>query len=100
MDVEAEIVTPGRERERRSASLPFFGALFAGTTVLAAAAVMGLMLFGKVLLISAVLTWVWPRVFSPDFTAWVFGTATVPYWKILLLCAIGTFGLRWLTKRS
>ncbi|OIO08304.1 MAG: hypothetical protein AUJ52_08480 [Elusimicrobia bacterium CG1_02_63_36] len=99
MDVEPEIVTPEQERERRSVSIPFFGAVFAGTTVLAAAAVMGLMLFGKVLLVSAVLSWIWPRVFSPDFTAWVFGTPTVPYWKILLLCGLGTFAVRWLTKK-
>jgi hypothetical protein len=100
MEVEAEIVTPGRERERASVSMPIFSALFAGGTVLAAAAVMGLMIFGKVLLVSAVLTWVWPRIFSPEFTAWVFGTTTVPYWKILLLCALATFAVRWLAKKD
>ncbi|PCI37946.1 MAG: hypothetical protein COB53_05485 [Elusimicrobia bacterium] len=100
MEVEAEIVTPGRERVQIDASVPFIGALLAGGTVIMAAAVMALMLFGKVLFVSAVLTWIWPQVFSPEFTSWVFGTATVPYWKILLLCSLATFAVRWLTKKS
>jgi len=99
-EIEAEIVPPHRERERVSASIPVAGALFAGGTVIAAAAVMALMIFGKVLLVSAIVTWIWPRVFSPEFTAWVFGTAVVPYWKILLLCLLATFSVRWLTKKS
>jgi len=73
--------------------------LSVGALLALCSAVMGLMLFGKVLLVSAVLSWIWPRVFSPDFTAWVFGTPTVPYWKILLLCGLGTFAVRWLTKK-
>jgi hypothetical protein len=49
-----------------------------------------LMLFGKALLAAALVWAMWPAVFSPEFTAWVFGAASVPYWKVFLLMVAGS----------
>ncbi|MBI5245479.1 MAG: hypothetical protein HY922_17580 [Elusimicrobia bacterium] len=61
------------------------GMAVAGLTLLAAVAVMLLLLFGKTLLLSALVSWLWPRIFSPDFTKVVFGVEQVSFWKVLLL---------------
>ncbi|MFH1725821.1 MAG: hypothetical protein ABII00_14515 [Elusimicrobiota bacterium] len=77
----------------------FWGALFAGGTTLAALGMMGLLLlFGRLILVSAAVTLLWPLVFSPEFTLWVFGADTVPFWKILLLLALAELALKWFRR--
>lgn len=79
---------PFQRIQVRSLSLGFWGALVAALVVLAAGAVMLLLLFGKVLLVSAAVSWLWPRFFSPEFTRWVFGTERLSFWKVLLMVFI------------
>lgn len=69
----------------RSMRIGPIGMAVAGLTLLAAVAVMLLLLFGKTLLLSALVSWLWPRIFSPDFTKVVFGVEQVSFWKVLLL---------------
>ena len=69
------------------------GAFLAGLTTLAAIGVGLLMLFGRSLLSAAVVVVLWPFIFSPDFTQWVFGSVNAPFWKLFLLMVIvGTLG--------
>jgi hypothetical protein len=68
-------------------SLGAVGAVLALLTMLAAVGFALLMLFGKALLAAALVTFLWPAVFSPEFTVVVFGTPSVPFWKIFLLLA-------------
>ncbi|MFC1679600.1 hypothetical protein ACFL2T_05260 [Elusimicrobiota bacterium] len=93
MDVDVEIVSPKRHRRRPSGfmwagPLGLFGALFAGGTAISAMLLVVLFLFGRILLVSAAVTLLWPAIFSPEFTLWVFGAAKVPFHKILLLFAL------------
>ena len=103
MEVDAEIVSPRRYRTARGAALHFrplglLGALLAGGTALSALAVMGLFLFGRVLLLSAVVTLVWPVVFSEPFTLWVFGAPTISFIKVLILFALAELLAGWIRK--
>ena len=53
---------------------------------IAAAFAVGFMaLFGRTLVAARVATVVWPVLFSPEFTGWVFGAPRVVFWKILVL---------------
>ena len=73
--------------------LGIVGAFLAGLTTLAAIGVGLLMLFGRSLLAAAVVTLLWPFIFSPEFTLWVFGSQAAPFWKLFLLMVIvGTLG--------
>lgn len=71
-------------------SLGFVGAILALLTMAAAFGFALLALFGKALLAAALVKVLWPMVFSPAFTAWVFGAEAVPYWKVFLLMVAGS----------
>ena len=96
--MEPEIIPPGpdagfegvRVRMAHVKSLGVIGALLA---LLALAAAVGfglLMLFGKALAAALIVKLLWPLVFGPEFTQMVFGSQTVPFWKIFLLLAAGS----------
>ena len=93
--VEPEIITQDDEdqSERRLKGVRFLG--LAGTalallTMLAAFGFGLLALFGTTLLSAVVVAILWPWIFSPQFTQWVFGTPSVPFWKLfLLMLAVG-----------
>lgn len=91
--VDAELVG-------QDAGLGLGGQFLAGLTVLAAGSAVLLWLFGKVLILSAAVSLIWPMVFSPDFTAWVFGEPTVSFWKILLLMFLAGTAARWFRRRT
>ena len=71
-------------------SLGLIGAFLALMTMLAAVSFGLVMLFGKALLAAALVKLLWPAVFSAEFTQVVFGTHTVPFWKVFLLLAAGS----------
>lgn len=71
-------------------SLGFIGAFLAMMTMLAAVGFGFLMLFGKALLASALVKFLWPVVFSDEFTLWVFGSESVPFYKVFLLMILGS----------
>ncbi len=71
-------------------SLGFVGAFLAMMTMLAAISFGFLMLFGKALLAALLVKFLWPAVFSAEFTQIVFGTYSVPFWKIFLLMILGS----------
>lgn len=71
-------------------SLGAVGAFLAMMTLLAAVGVSLLMLFGKALAAALLVKILWPSVFSAKFTAWVFGSESVPFWKVFLLLASGS----------
>jgi len=79
-----------RVRMAHVRSLGLIGAVLAMLTLLAAVGVSLLMLFGKALLAAALVTVLWPFVFSAEFTRWVFGYESVPFWKVFLLLAAGS----------
>jgi hypothetical protein len=86
--VEAEIMPPEHEPRIHVAGARapgWFGAVLALLTVAAAFAVGFMALFGRTLVAAIVASLVWPRLFSPEFTAWVFGARRVVFWKILVL---------------
>ncbi len=71
-------------------SLGLIGAVLALMTMAAAIGFGLVALFGKALL-AALLVWgLWPVVFSAEFTQWVFGAPSVPYWKVFLLTVLGS----------
>ena len=74
----------------------WLGKIAAALTFLTAAAVIAGLLFGKILFISAAATILWPMIFSAEFTRWIFGTATVPFWKILFIFTFMGFATRWI----
>ena len=94
--VEPEIISPhqdaGISGVRVSVahvkSLGVIGALLALLTMGAAVGVGLLMLFGRSLLAAAVVVLLWPFIFSAEFTRWVFGAETAPFWKAFLLMVI------------
>lgn len=104
-DPRAEIVetADGHSKEERARAGVFYhtitpgplGKIAAGLTMLAAAMVIGVFLFGKIILLSAAATFLWPVVFSADFTRWVFGADSVPFWKILMIFTFIGFAARW-----
>ena len=67
-------------------SLGVIGALLALLTMGAAVGFGLLMLFGKALIVKLM----WPLVFGPEFTQMVFGSQSVPFWKVFLLLAAGS----------
>ncbi|MCX5797669.1 MAG: hypothetical protein NTY77_19435 [Elusimicrobia bacterium] len=86
--VEAEIMPPQHEPRIHVAGARapgWFGAVLALLTVAAAFAVGFIALFGRTLVAALIASLVWPLVFSPDFTAWVFGAQRVVFWKIVVL---------------
>ena len=86
--VEAEILPPEHEPRVHVAGARapgWFGAVLALLTVAAAFAVGFLALFGRTLVAAVVASLVWPWLFSPTSTAWVFGAQRVVFWKILVL---------------
>lgn len=98
--MEPEIVPPGRSEEgfegvrvrmAHVKSLGLIGALLALLTMGAAVGFGLVMLFGRALLAAGVVYLLWPYVFSPNFTQWVFGADHAPFWKLfLLMVLIGT----------
>ncbi|MFI5361335.1 MAG: hypothetical protein ACHQ49_05140 [Elusimicrobiota bacterium] len=68
-------------------SLGVIGALLALLTMGAAVGVGLLMLFGKALVAALIVKLLWPLVFGPEFTQMVFGSQSVPFWKMFLLLA-------------
>jgi hypothetical protein len=71
-------------------SLGLIGAFLAMMTMLAAIGFGFLMLFGKALLAAALVKFLWPVVFNAEFTQIVFGTQSVPFWKVFLLMILGS----------
>ena len=71
-------------------SLGLLGALLALMTMLAALGFGLVMLFGKALLASLLVWALWPAVFSPEFTQVVFGSHSLPFWKVFLLTVLGS----------
>ncbi len=91
MVVEPEIVAsePAPESPRvrlmQVQGVGFLGALLAVLTMFAAFGVGFLALFGTTLASAALVALLWPAVFSPQFTQWVFGSPRVEFWKLFLL---------------
>jgi len=89
--IEAEVIPPeaGPEgpklRMHGMRGLGLFGTLLALLTMLAALGFGFLAFFGKILVAALLVRLVWPLVFGPEFTRWVFGSAPLPFWKLLLL---------------
>ena len=71
-------------------SLGLLGAFLAMMTMLAAVGFGLVMLFGKALLASLLVWALWPVVFGQEFTLVVFGTQSVPFWKVFLLMILGS----------
>jgi hypothetical protein len=91
--VEVEVMPPDQDQQQHQSqvrlthvrALGVIGTLLALLTMAAAFGVGFVAFFGTSLLASAVVALAWPRIFSPDFTQWVFGTPRVEYWKLFLL---------------
>ena len=79
-----------RVRVAHVRSLGIIGAFLALMTMLAAVSFGLVMLFGKALLAAVLVTLLWPAVFSAELTQIVFGTHSVPFWKVFLLLASGS----------
>jgi len=96
--VEPEIIPPGpdagfegvRVRVAHVKSLGIIGALLALLTMAAAVGFGLLMLFGKALMAALIVKLLWPVIFGPEFTQMVFGSQSVPFWKVFLLLAAGS----------
>ncbi len=96
--IEPEIVAPDSEsfegvrvRMAHVKSLGVVGALLALLTMGAAVGFGFLLLFGRSLLAAIAVYALWPFVFAPEFTRWVFGSDHAPFWKLfLLMVLIGT----------
>ena len=69
-------------------SLGVIGALLALLTMGAAVGFGLLIMFGRSLLAAAVVALLWPYIFSAEFTRWVFGADTAPFWKLFLLMVV------------
>jgi hypothetical protein len=61
------------------------GTLLALLTMAAAFSLGMMMLFGTTLLCATTATLLWPAIFSPEFTQWVFGAPQVSFWKLFVL---------------
>jgi hypothetical protein len=86
--VEVEIMPPEREPRVHVANVRapgWFGAVVALLTVTAAFTVGFMAMFGRAVAAAVVAYLLWPLVFGPAFTAWVFGGPRVAFWKILVL---------------
>ena len=71
-------------------SLGVVGAFLALMTMLAAVGFGLVMLFGKALLAAGLVKFLWPVVFNSEFTKWVFGSESVPFYKVFLLMVLGS----------
>ena len=89
-----------RVRTAHVRSLGLIGGLLAMLTLLAAVGVSLLMLFGKALVAAVLIKILWPFVFSAEFTRWVFGAESVPFWKVFLLLAVGSVVAKMLRPAS
>ncbi len=76
------------------------GAAAAVLTMLAAFAVGFVALFGKTLFAAAVVSFVWPKIFSAQFTAWVFGGERIVFWKVFLLILTAGFVAKLFRRQS
>jgi hypothetical protein len=81
-------------------SLGVIGALLALLTMGAAVGFGLLMLFGKALVAALIVKLLWPLVFGPEFTQFVFGSQTVPFIKVFLLLAAGSVVAKMLRPTS
>jgi len=96
--MEPEILPPGpdagfegvRVRVAHVKSLGIIGAVLALLTMAAAVGFGLLMLFGKALVAALIVKLLWPVIFGPEFTQMVFGSQSVPFWKVFLLLAAGS----------
>jgi hypothetical protein len=84
----------------RSVRVGPLGVAFAALTFLAALVVMLLLVFGKILALSALVSWLWPRVFSQEMTRTVFGTPRISFWKVLLLFTLAAAFFSLLRRRA
>jgi hypothetical protein len=88
-EVIPEVLGPetggGPERLKRVRVLGLFGTLLALLTMFAAFGFGLLILFGTTVASAGLLWALWPRIFSPEFTSWVFGAPRVEFWKLFLL---------------
>jgi hypothetical protein len=87
--LDVEVLEPRydevRPRLTHVRALGLFGTALAILTTFAALGFTLLMVFGTTLS-SALIVWVlWPKVFAPEFTQWVFGATYAPFWKLFLL---------------
>jgi hypothetical protein len=100
LEVEVEVLPPDRDQDRREEptvrlthvrALGVVGTLLALLTMGAAVGV-GLVAFFGTTLLSAGLVWlVWPVLFTPAFSEWVFGAPHPVFWKLFLLfLVVGT----------
>jgi hypothetical protein len=89
--VEVEVLSPDQQQPRSQVrithvrALGLVGTLLAILTMAAAFGVGFLAFFGTTLLASALVALAWPRLFSPEFTQWVFGTPSVEFWKLFVI---------------
>ncbi|MDE2039621.1 MAG: hypothetical protein KGO96_05940 [Elusimicrobia bacterium] len=89
--MEAEVIPPDRQPSRHRVrlahvrALGVFGTLMALLTMGMAFAVGFAAFFGSTLLAAGLVWATWPLVFSPAFTAWVFGNPQPVFWKLFLL---------------
>ena len=81
-------------------SLGLLGAFLALMTMLAALSFGFLMLFGKALLAATLVKFLWPVVFSAEFTQWVFGSQAVPFYKVFILMILGSVVAKMLRPAS
>ena len=94
--MEPEIIPPGRDagfegirvQVAHVKSLGVIGALLALLTMAAAVGFGLLMLFGRSLFAALAVVAIWPHVFGPDFTQWVFGAPHASFWKVFLLMVL------------
>ena len=89
--VEAEIVSPEPEevqpglRFTQVRAIGVLGTFLAILTMFAAVGVGFLALFGTTLASAGLIWLIWPYLFTPAFTAWVFGKPQVEFWKLFVL---------------
>lgn len=101
--MEVEVIPPHQEPRFHAAGVHapgWLGALLALLTMTAAFSVGFLAVFGKILAAALVVWLAWPILFSPQLTAWVFGTEHVVFWKIFVLFLSVHVVLRLLFRRS
>ena len=79
---------PPKVRLTHVKALGLFGTLLALLTMGAAFGIGFLFFFGTALLSSALVWAVWPLVFTPAFTDWVFGAPRPVFWKLFLLFVV------------
>ena len=89
-----------RVRVAHVRSLGLVGALLALLTMGAALGVGLLMLFGRSLLAALAAYLLWPFVFSPAFSQWMFGADRAPFWKLFLLMVLAGALAKMLLPRS